>query len=1016
MRSFITIVLPILALGVCSAVPDRVEGQCASTNLPVQEGMAVATLGSFMPGANQRVVTLIDTRDPATNAPGLDTNWFAPLTYNQVPLGPDTWDRANLGEVFGICLDAAASPNIYVTATSIYGGGATGAGGAGGVYRLDGSTGAISVLASLPNSGASLGNIDHDTIHDQLFVSNFDDGLIYRLDMAGATLSTFDHGVDGRNAAALTPIADDPALGPTQVGRRVWGLQVNEAEERLYYGVWWEADDDVPNIANEIWSVELDPSTGNFVPSTAQLEIALPALPATWQPGLKVNPAADLVFDDGGTRMVLAQRSMWGNSLITNAHKSRVLEYTGGTGVWAPSPTNQFLVGSYGGGMNAAGGVDLDCEGNVWATGDALHLALNDAIYGLQRIPAAGGSTVAPFTQTSYLVDLDCDLTAGDKTQVGDVEIRKGNCSSCTVEAGEILCDPTDPGTFTYTFTVNNGSGVDADRIRLFPSGFTITPDTIFTSVPDGGSATVTVTLSGVTSGTTVCFEVWLMADQFTQCCVVEHCVEVPRCCLDFGIISIECDPANPGQHTLTFDVTNLSTIPTDRIFLWPLPQPAAGYTMTPDEFSSPADFAGPLPTGGSTGPLVTVISGAPGGDTICFEVSIHDSLTGDCCFEEICVELPDCGGCDEPDECSVTEVMPCEPVQPGSDIHEAIIEVTICNYCSGDPADFTWTLDGTTGPDCPVQYLGPPSFAPSAGTTPLLAPGECYTFTVVVDCTNIPPGEYACYGFEATNSATGFSTNCDGRVYRPGSGLGGGVVDPTGTTDVPVGASQSITFELTNGGSQPGPFDVSVSENTGTDTVIPILEIDGQPVGTPSEVFLDVPPGTTTTLTASVAFGTHDPLRFHTVYLVADADGDGRPDPLASVNLRSVVDADCNGNGVPDDVEIAIGVEADLDGDGVPDSCATGQSLFIRGDANADQLFDIGDVVYTLSYIFSSGDAPGCLDAADSNADGAIDVGDPIYTLGALFSGGAAPPAPHPSCGLAPQGVAIGCATWICP
>jgi len=41
------------------------------------------------------------------------------------------------------------------------------------------------------NTGASLGNIAYDPIHNQMFVSNFDDGKIYRLDMNGNVLSTF---------------------------------------------------------------------------------------------------------------------------------------------------------------------------------------------------------------------------------------------------------------------------------------------------------------------------------------------------------------------------------------------------------------------------------------------------------------------------------------------------------------------------------------------------------------------------------------------------------------------------------------------------------------------------------------------------------------------------------------------------------------------------------------------------------------------------------------------------------
>ena len=58
------------------------------------------------------------------------------------------WNAQRLGEVFGICVDDASPPNIYVTATECYNvvGAAPqlpkGPGGPGGVYRLDATTGA----------------------------------------------------------------------------------------------------------------------------------------------------------------------------------------------------------------------------------------------------------------------------------------------------------------------------------------------------------------------------------------------------------------------------------------------------------------------------------------------------------------------------------------------------------------------------------------------------------------------------------------------------------------------------------------------------------------------------------------------------------------------------------------------------------------------------------------------------------------------------------------------------------
>ena len=978
--------------------------------------MTVATCSSVLDPATSRVVVLYDTRDPAGNGALLDTQWAAPQMHNEVPLSVNTWNRDNLGNVFGLCMDDANDPNIYVTATRIFGFGIWGAGGPGGVYQLNGTTGAISTFATLPNTGMALGNIDHETIGGHFYVSNFDDGMIYPISAGGVVGTPYDHGVDGIPGTA-NDIPDDPTLDLTQLGRRVWGLQVNEVEDRLYYAVWWEASQDIAGVDNEIWSVALSPTTREPIVGTAVLEFTIGAKPLSWG-GTAVNPVADITFDDTGTRMVLSQRSMQANGLGNGAHQSYVLEYNGSSGAWIASADNKFLVGNYGNGANAAGGVDLDCEGNVWASGDALHLggSPTEYLYGMQRIPAAGGSTVPPFAQTSYLVDFDCNIfDFGDKTQLGDVEHRRAACATCSVMDEEILCDEVQ-GDFTYTFSIANDSGVDADRIRLFPTGnFTMTPDTIFQTIVDGTSGTVTVQISGATPGTTICFEVWLMADQFTQCCVVEHCIDLPTCCLEFETINLACDPDNPGCYLLDFNVTNLSTIAADRVFLWPTPQPNPGYSFSVDEFASPADFAGPIGLNGNTGPLSTKIIGGASGSTICFEVSIHDSETGDCCFETICVTLPECDGCDVPDECHVPPLTACQPEQPGSDVHIAIVDVEICNFCSDVPTEFTWSVNGITGAGCPTAYLTPASFTPDSGVTPVLPPGECFSFPIVIDCTNIMPGDTACFEVMFTNAATGLTTSCVGQVRRAGN-IGGGGVDPTGgIIDVPFGESVLVSFDLSHLGAIAPPTEMVLSESTSTITNNPGLSLDGLPPGTPVTGVLDLPAGTSTTVVTQVSIPTHDPLAVHSLFLLVDSDGDGNPDPILSASLRSVRDGDCNGNMIPDDVEIAIGAEVDADGDGVPDSCQlTGNPNFIRGDANNDLGFDIGDPVFLLAFIFTGGDAPPCLTAGDVNADGAIDIADPVSALGVLFNNGTPPSSPHPNCGasLAP----LGCSNSACP
>jgi hypothetical protein len=58
-------------------------------------------------------------------------------------------------------------------------------------------------------------------------------------------------------------------------------------------------------------------------------------------------------------------------------------------------------------------------------------------------------------------------------------------------------------------------------------------------------------------------------------------------------------------------------------------------------------------------------------------------------------------------------------------------------------------------------------------------------------------------------------------------------------------------------------------------------------------------------------------------------------------------------------------------------------------GDANADGVIDIGDVVHIVNYLYRNGPDPDPLQAGDCNCDGQTDVGDVVYLINYLFKGG---------------------------
>jgi hypothetical protein len=123
----------------------------------------------------------------------------------------------------------------------------------------------------------------------------------------------------------------------------------------------------------------------------------------------------------------------------------------------------------------------------------------------------------------------------------------------------------------------------------------------------------------------------------------------------------------------------------------------------------------------------------------------------------------------------------------------------------------------------------------------------------------------------------------------------------------------------------------------------------------------------------------------------------------------------------------LGVNPDVDTDGDGVMDafsvefvlafvSCQiiypSGDPLFLRGDLNDDGTMDLSDGISLLSYLFTSGTEPGCLDGGDTNDDGTLNLADAIVILSHLFTGGPPPMDPYNGCGIDPTADSIDCAT----
>ena len=699
----------VLAL-LLSATPHGVFGQACgpggATSLPVDPGKLVSTCcsGVDAPGPNAQlnpdgfVVALVDgtSLDPNCMAGSTGTRWYRPPLFhndNSDPDDPNIWNARNLGQVFGLAIDDGENPNIYVSASTIYGeffdngsGASTtfGPGGPGAIYRLDGTTGEICMLASLPNSSeVGLGNIAYSPHGGVLYVSNMEDGLIYRIPInpcpqpAGTQFLTFDHGLDGRAAMGLQPIPDSAANRFTELGRRVWGVAVNEEERRLYYCVWWEHNKTGSGVINatednEVWSVSLD-TAGNFLPNTTRREFAQPPFSGGPMTGYS-NPASDISFSPTG-KLLLAERTRAqdsGSRLkggVNDAHAARALVFNGGHLNWTSSPTNQYRIGNFNGstGANSAGGVVADCEDNVWASGDALHFP-SPFVYGLQRIPAGGNIGISPPTRDSFIIDLDDDTSdpTTNKTELGDVTINN-RCFDCTFEPFNILCDLDSMGVLTDDYVLTGlftnlqdipGTHLLLPQNAISPSGVDLCFGSagnnviVLDSPLNNGDSFELGRIGGVPSnenaiiiknaqpGDEVCFRMTLLGDNGVECCTIEACVVMPPCdCLQIDtrfdeIVIVNCDPSTGlVDFEYTFQLTNLFGQDVYHSFL----SPNGSESFSPDYF-----FVGPLPSGQST-TITTQITGATSEQLVNFLVTVHNEDLSECCSREHQVLAPEC-------------------------------------------------------------------------------------------------------------------------------------------------------------------------------------------------------------------------------------------------------------------------------------------------------------------------------------------------------------------------------------
>ncbi|UCD17839.1 MAG: hypothetical protein JSV44_02740, partial [Candidatus Zixiibacteriota bacterium] len=64
----------------------------------------------------------------------------------------------------------------------------------------------------------------------------------------------------------------------------------------------------------------------------------------------------------------------------------------------------------------------------------------------------------------------------------------------------------------------------------------------------------------------------------------------------------------------------------------------------------------------------------------------------------------------------------------------------------------------------------------------------------------------------------------------------------------------------------------------------------------------------------------------------------------------------------------------------------------YINGDANRDDVLNMLDILFLISYLYKGGPTPEPLEAADADCDGVINMLDILYLISYLYKGGPEP------------------------
>ncbi len=500
----------------CSGLPSGLPwpgSQCAGKEIIFQNGVGILTCGvtASTSNADRYTVALMNFTGTVPTSGRTETTSSVDVYHHP------SWHVDSIGNVFGTTINTRTG-EMLVTASSNYGGGFLGnnavirygaiAGGTadgtndavagGAVYKINASTGQASVFALLPqqatsfvnddcessdavtrtNSGVGLGNIVYDEGNNQYFVSNIEDGRIYRLGSDGTILDSYD------------PFGNDNgSAGISDLEELVYGLAIEPGTSNLFFG----GVDDAPDATDyasagspSVYSITLTSSGGfpgavnnttlpagatysNYENATETLHITVPTGEGSSFADNYVYLISDLAFNQNN-QLVIAVRVGCENSFFTSYNhwaETSIVNKNSSTGQYSDNLFEFDITHTGSAGVDDSyGGVAtyVDNSGNNFIAGSAADILQESGPHGIAVFndpPAAG--QIDPLAAVSYGV-----AGSDPKGVGGDIDIFT-ECTACELTLttnNQSICN--DNGTpsiggddyFSLTFnaTAVNGS------------------------------------------------------------------------------------------------------------------------------------------------------------------------------------------------------------------------------------------------------------------------------------------------------------------------------------------------------------------------------------------------------------------------------------------------------------------------------------------------------------------------------------------------------------------------------